>query len=40
MSILVNADTRVIVQGITGPDTLHRQCRLIVAELAKEGESR
>lgn len=28
------------VQGITGPDTLHRQCRLILTELAKEGESR
>lgn len=28
------------VQGITGSDTLHQQCRLIVAELAKEGESR
>ncbi|MDK9708033.1 MAG: hypothetical protein OEL83_13405 [Desulforhopalus sp.] len=29
-----------LVQGINGPDTLHQQCRLILAELAKEGESR
>lgn len=29
-----------LVQGISGPDTVPQQCRLILAELAKEGGSR
>lgn len=29
-----------LVQGITGPDKVQQQCRLILAELAKKSESR